>query len=281
MTSSQPLVCIFFKLPPSHRPCSRIYEIAWNVLLPQLNRIDEAFIAVQATRPSSEAKKIWAEARRTASEKMFNLQDIPFSSNNTAYYFLQFLDALHSGSDNSEPYQSFLSAAGDAIVRAGTAQKVMVEFREEIRIVVGRITNILSNDGRDVSSFVTESSQSLLELATGVEECNAILEEHREEFKMVQRQSSDEKSNPPSEEEIRVVQEKWRAFEGITDPDAYRWQALRREMRGPEDSGEPVTTSYNSTSPTMPTYNPKNRRIPLWKKFFYRTISYILLEKLC
>lgn len=98
---------------------------------------------------------------------------------------------------------------------------------------------------------------------------------------MVQRQSSDEKSNPPSEEEIRVVQEKWRAFEGITDADAYRWQALRREMRGPEDSGEPVTTSYNSTSPTMPTYTPKNRRIPLWKKFFYRTISYIPLEKLC
>lgn len=133
-------------------------------------------------------------------------------------------------------------------------------------------------DATDISSFVTESSQSLLELATGVEECNAILEEHREELKNVQRQSSDEKNNPPSEEEIRVVQEKWRAFEEVTGPNVYRWQALRHQMQGPDDSDESVMTSNNSTSPTMPTYSSMNRRIPFWRKFFRHT-SCLSLEK--
>ncbi|KAF7768646.1 hypothetical protein Agabi119p4_7891 [Agaricus bisporus var. burnettii] len=162
---------------------------------------------------------------------MVNLQDVAFTTNSTAHHFLHFLEALHSGSDVSKPYQSLRGAASNAIREAGTAQEGMLELREEIRIVVNRITNILSNEGRNISSFVTESSQSLLELATGVEERNAILEEHREEFKNVQRQSSDEKSNPPSEEEIRVVQEKWRSFREITGSGAYIWQVLKRKLR--------------------------------------------------
>ncbi|EKM79611.1 hypothetical protein AGABI1DRAFT_128756 [Agaricus bisporus var. burnettii JB137-S8] len=278
MISSQPIVCVFLKFPPSRRPVVWMYEIAWDVFLPQLNRISEAFEAVQATHPSIEAKKIWLEAQENASEYMIYLQDITFTSHDTARSFLRFLKALQSGRDNSESYRSFRGSVSNAITRTGTAQEGLLELREEIRIVVGRITSILGNDATDISSFITESSQSLLELATGVEECNAILEEHREELKNVQRQSSDEKNNQPSEEEIRVVQEKWRAFEEVTGPNVYRWQALRHQLQGPDDSDESVMTSNNSTSPTMPTYSSMNRRIPFWRKFFQHT-SCLSLEK--
>ncbi|EKM79615.1 hypothetical protein AGABI1DRAFT_128760 [Agaricus bisporus var. burnettii JB137-S8] len=208
MNSSQPIVCVFFKLPPSHHPILRIYEIAWNIFLPQLNRIHEAFEVALASHPSTEAKKIWSEARENASKNMSKLQEISFVCHETAFSFLRFLDALHNGRDNSDSYHLFRDSASKVVWRSGIAQEGMLEFREDIRMVIGRITTILSNDDRDISSFMTESGQSLLELATRVEECNAVLEEYREEFREVKQQSSDVNNSSPSEEEFRMVQQK-------------------------------------------------------------------------
>ncbi|KAF7768642.1 hypothetical protein Agabi119p4_7885 [Agaricus bisporus var. burnettii] len=275
----QPLVCVFLKLPPSHRPVSRIYEIAWDVFLPQLNRLNEAFEAAQAVHPSSEAKKVWSEARKNASKKMSKLQDITFASFNTAFDFLEFLNALYNAKDTSEPYRSFRNSVNQAISRIGIAQEVMLEFREDIRIVIGQFTAIMSNDDRDISPLTTESSQSLLELATGVEECNAVLEEYCEELKEVQQQGSEDKANPPSEEELRVVREKWLAFKEISGPNAYRWQALKLEMQGLKDRDKKATRFNNPANSTTPVGSSNNHRMPFWRKFFRRILSCLSVEK--
>ncbi|EKM79603.1 hypothetical protein AGABI1DRAFT_128747 [Agaricus bisporus var. burnettii JB137-S8] len=209
MTTSQPLVCIFFKLPPRHQSVLRIHEIAWNVFLPQMNRLSQALDAVQATHSSPEVKKIWSEVRRRAAGMVDKLERIGIMNYNAAFAFLAFLNAVHDGRDGSGPYENFRSCTSQIVDESRKVQDVMLNFREEIRIAAGRIASILSSDDKDVSSFVTECSQSLLEFATGVEECSAILEEHREEVKEVQRQSFDQKDNRPSEDEFRMLLTAW------------------------------------------------------------------------
>ncbi|KAF7768640.1 hypothetical protein Agabi119p4_7883 [Agaricus bisporus var. burnettii] len=168
MTASQPLVCIFFKRPPRHQSVLRIHEIAWNVFLPQMNRLSQALDAVQATHSSPEVKKIWSEVRRRAAGMVDKLERIGIMNYNSAFAFLAFLNAIHDGRDSSGPYENFQSCTSQIFDESRKVQDVMLNFREEIRIAVGRITSILSRDDKDVSSFVTESSQSLLEFATGV-----------------------------------------------------------------------------------------------------------------
>ncbi|KAF7768637.1 hypothetical protein Agabi119p4_7880 [Agaricus bisporus var. burnettii] len=270
MSSSRPLVCIFFKLPPSRRSILRIHEIAWNVYLPQMKRLSQALDAAQATHPSSEIQKIWSEVRRRAAVMVDKLERIGIMNYNAAFAFLAFLNAIHDGRDGSGPYENFQSCTSQIFDESRKVQDVMLNFREEIRIAVGRITSILSRDDKDVSSFVTESSQSLLEFATGVEECSAILEEHRGEVKEVQRQSLDEKDNRPSEDEFRMVREKWKVFHALSDSPAYRWPALWREIQGPEKNGEPAVASHNATSPIMSTDSSKSQKILFWRKFFPR-----------
>jgi hypothetical protein len=111
------------------------------------------------------------------------------------------------------------------------------------------------------------------------------LEEYRDEFTEVRRQGFDEKDNLPSDEEFQMVQEKWQAFFEIAERLKRGWEALKRQMageedsRGPEDNGEPVSTSPNNPkSSTMPTGSSKSRRIPFWRKFFRRLSSCLTSE---
>ncbi|EKM79602.1 hypothetical protein AGABI1DRAFT_128746 [Agaricus bisporus var. burnettii JB137-S8] len=248
----QPLVCVFLKLPPSHQSVQGIYEIAWNVLLPQLLRLNNAIEAAQASHPPSEAKKIWSEARERAVEKVAELQSASYTCYHTAIAFLAFLHALRRERGNSEAYHNFLAYTHQVLHKIGIAQEAMLDFREDIRIVVGRITTILSSDANDISSFVTKSSQSLLELATGVEECNAILEGYREEIKEAQRQSLNENDNPPSEEEFHMVQEKWQAFKAVSEPGLYNWPVLKDAVLGDENYDGPAMSSSNLAA--LPTH---------------------------
>jgi hypothetical protein len=126
-----------------------------------------------------------------------------------------------------------------------------------------------------MSSFVTESSQSVLKIATAVAECGAILEEYRDEFTEVQRQSFDEKDDPPSDEEFQMVQEKWQAFMEIADRLKDGWEEFKDEMRGYLEGDDPAMTGPNNpTSPTTAPDPPKNTRAPFWRKFFLRISSY-------
>ncbi|EKM79562.1 hypothetical protein AGABI1DRAFT_107005 [Agaricus bisporus var. burnettii JB137-S8] len=207
---------------------------------------------------------------------MEELQSITITCSDIALGFLSFLHALRTGRGNSEAYHAFLDSTREAFDVAGIAQEAMLDFREDIRIVVGRIATILSNassDGNDISSFVTESSQSLLELATGVEECNAILEEYREAIKEAQRQSLDESDNPPSEEEFLMVQEKWQVYKVIAEPTQFNWPELKDAVLGDEDYDGPAMSSSEMAESTLPSDSLKSHRFTFWRKFF-RHISF-------
>jgi hypothetical protein len=109
-----------------------------------LNRLDQAFETAHTTHPSPEAKKIWSEARKAAAKKMDKLEDVAFMNHHTAFGFLEFLNALHREKHASEAYHDFQKAARVAARKAGSAQEIMIEFREDLRIVVGQITTIMS-----------------------------------------------------------------------------------------------------------------------------------------
>ncbi|KAF7768626.1 hypothetical protein Agabi119p4_7869 [Agaricus bisporus var. burnettii] len=231
MASSQPLVCVFLKHPPNQHSVPQIHEIAWN-----------------------------------------KLQNVTFDNYNIAFAFLTFLHVLRAGGDNSKAHHDVLAYARRALTTAEIAQEGMLAFREDIRIAVGRITTIISGgDGKDIPSFVNESSQSLLELATGVEECNAILEGYRQEIKEVLRQTSDQTGSLTSEEEFRMVHGKWQAFVEIADPGEYRWESFKDVIRGHEEVFEPDTPPISPTNLTMPTtVSLKSHKVPFWRKFFRR-----------
>ncbi|EKM79598.1 hypothetical protein AGABI1DRAFT_120944 [Agaricus bisporus var. burnettii JB137-S8] len=275
----QPLVCVFLKLPPSPQSVPRIHEIAWNVFLPQLDRLNDAFEAAQITHLSPEAKKIWLDARRSAAKKMSYLRDVTYLNYDAAGKFLAFVEASHLGRNNSKAYDTFQTGVYHAIRKTRTAQEVLLKFREDIRIVVNQITTLISDNGKDVSSFTSESSQSMLEIATAVEECNAILEGHREELEEVQRQKLDENDNPPSEAEFQMVEEKWLMFRKSSGAAEYRWQVLEETMQEPKDNDKPPTTSNNPTTPAMPTNSSKRPRVPFWRKFFRHVSSCFSVEK--
>ncbi|EKM79563.1 hypothetical protein AGABI1DRAFT_107006 [Agaricus bisporus var. burnettii JB137-S8] len=227
MASSQPLVCVFLKM----------------------DRLNNAFEAAHVTHGSSEAQKLWLEVREHSAQNMKKLQNVTFDNYNIAFAFLTFLRVLRAGEDNSKAHQDVLAYARRALATAEIAQEGMLAFREDIRIAVGRITTIISGgDGKDIPSFVNESSQSLLELATGVEECSLT-----------------------SEEEFRMVHGKWQAFVEIADPGEYRWESFKDVIQGHEEVFEPDTPPISPTNPTMPTtVSLKSHKAPFWRKFFRR-----------
>ncbi|XP_006462854.1 hypothetical protein AGABI2DRAFT_179458 [Agaricus bisporus var. bisporus H97] len=238
----------------------------------QMDRLNNAFEAAHVTHASSEAQKLWLEVREHSAQNMKKLQNVTFDNYNIAFAFLAFLRVLRAGGDNSKAHHDVLTYAHRALATAEIAQKGMLAFREDIRIAVGRITTIISDgDGKDIPSFVNESSQSLLELATGVEECNAILEGYRQEIKEVLRQTSNQTGSLTSEEEFRMVHEKWQAFVEIADPGEYRWESFKDVIRGHEEVFEPDTPPISPTNPTMPTtVSLKSHKVPFWRKFFQR-----------
>jgi hypothetical protein len=75
---------------------------------------------------------------------MSALQNVSFTNYSTAFGFVGFLDALQRGRYISEAYDDFQASAREAVWKAGLAQEVMLQFREDLRIVVGRITTIMS-----------------------------------------------------------------------------------------------------------------------------------------
>ncbi|EKM79614.1 hypothetical protein AGABI1DRAFT_92101 [Agaricus bisporus var. burnettii JB137-S8] len=199
------------------------------------------------------------------------LEDVAYMNYDIAGKFLTFMEALHLRRNNSVAYYNkFLSCAHYAVKETITAQEVLLKFRDDIRIVVDKITTLISGNSKDVSLFTSESSQSMLELATAVEECIAILEGHRKELKNVQRQKLDENDDHPSEAEFQMLQEKWLTFRKSAGAGEYQWHALQREIRGSKDSDEPAMTSM---SPAMPIYSSKNHSVPFWQKFFRRIWS--------
>lgn len=68
--------------------------------------------------------------------------------------FLTFMEALHLGRKNSVAYYNkFLSCAHYAVKETITAQEVLLKFRDDIRIVVDKITTLIS--GSEFIAYVS------------------------------------------------------------------------------------------------------------------------------
>lgn len=107
-------------------------------------RLNDTFEAAQATYPSPEAKKIWSETRRSAAKKMSCLVDVAYLNYYTAGNFLVFVKDTQLGRNNFEAYHRFQSGAYHTARKTRIAQEVLLEFREDIRIVVDKIATLIS-----------------------------------------------------------------------------------------------------------------------------------------
>jgi hypothetical protein len=109
-----------------------------------VKRLNHAFEAAQAVHRSSEAKRIWLEARKSAAQNLESLQNVSFDQYAVAFTFLFFLGSLHKGTHISEAYNEFQGISRQAVRNASIAQEVMVQLRENLRIAIAQITTILS-----------------------------------------------------------------------------------------------------------------------------------------
>jgi hypothetical protein len=123
------------------------------VLLPQLEKLTYALEALLVTNPSPTAMKTLAEARIAMGSKMLPVRDAVMSSQGFAILYIQFIDEATDG-DNLTPFvkeiQNF--SVEDTIKAIEKAQRAVVEYREELESVVGRITS--SVGGGEFTLFV-------------------------------------------------------------------------------------------------------------------------------
>jgi hypothetical protein len=108
------------------------------------------------------------------------------------------LDSLRGERYVSFTYDKFQAYVRRAVEDAGTTQEAIIQFREDLRSAVGRITSIMDGelsvfdvsgyfsehmlgvDAKEMPSYSTENNDSILEIAVAVEECRAVLEEFRD-----------------------------------------------------------------------------------------------------
>jgi hypothetical protein len=154
-------------------------------------------------------------------------------------------------------------------------------------------------DGKDMSSFINESSKVLAEIMAATDECNELLRECRGDFAKLEKEDFDEESflRDPSWEEFKVVQQKWRVFFQTAGSLWAGWSKLKDDIRGaeedfskPENKPTASTSLRDTRNPPISTDNsnshigrnnsalatsshpspPNKAKIPFWRKTLRR-----------
>ncbi|KAF7775855.1 hypothetical protein Agabi119p4_4248 [Agaricus bisporus var. burnettii] len=292
MTDSQPLVCVFFQLPPSQQLFTQIHDIPWLILLPQLDELSTALETFLESNPSSTAMKALLEARKAMGRKMIPLRDMMLSGRDFSRQYFEYVDNVSETRRVSEyvkrPYDVMAEKAGNKVEKA---QQALSDFREELEGAVFRVTSLIG-DNNGASLFITESRLIVSTMITAIEECNSLLEEFGEMFRNITKQGFDPESfehNPPSDEECHLVSEKWQMLENVQHNISLDWNrlALRIEIphmdrpaselipRYTQDAvaqpGIPVNPVDLEAPPNPPP--PEKMKISFWQKILQRISS--------
>ncbi|KAF7776829.1 hypothetical protein Agabi119p4_5222 [Agaricus bisporus var. burnettii] len=237
MTDSQPVACNFFRHPPSQQLFTRIHDIPWLILLPELEKLTTALETFLVTNPSSTAMDTLLEARKAMRRKMNPLRDAMLSAREFSRHYFEFVDNVFENRHVSDYAKVVYTAlAHETATKAAEAQQALTGFREELEGGVFRVRSSISGDDNNVSLFIGESSQIVSTMVTAIEECTYLLQEFKVAFLNITRQGFDPEAyehNPPSDEECQLVSEKWQMFRNHIHGVSLDWNRLAIHLEIP------------------------------------------------
>ncbi|EKM82074.1 hypothetical protein AGABI1DRAFT_105434 [Agaricus bisporus var. burnettii JB137-S8] len=216
MATQQPVICTSLHLPPDLRPFLRIHEISLTVFLPNLDRLRLSLETSRNIDP--EAAEIFDDTRkilREELEKVFKVLDL---AQQLAEQYSKILEALSEGKPTQRPlyYVNLGAYAGRQC--SEKAMKAMSVFRRELESAVSRVTATLNTKYKKGSKTMLtsiENTKSVSEILSAIDDCYELLQQCHNQFAQLATQTQDESSidsNPPSEEETRVMRAKWQTF---------------------------------------------------------------------
>ncbi|XP_006460437.1 hypothetical protein AGABI2DRAFT_192145 [Agaricus bisporus var. bisporus H97] len=293
MTDPQPLVCVFFRLPPGQQSFTRIRDVAWVVLLPELEKLTTALETLLITNPSSTAKKALLEARKAMGSKMDPMREAMLAGRDFSRHYFKYVDSVFETKTVSpDVKRAYTIEARNTAKKVEEAQQALTEFREELEGVVFRIMSAIGGDDNNESLFIAESSQIVSTMVTAIEECKSIIQEFKEMILNITKQGFDPEAyehNPPSDEECQLVSEKWQMLREHLHNMSLDWDLLAVRIviprfkvatynDTPEDAedardavaltGIPADPAHPEAPPNPP--SPAKAKISFWRKFFQR-----------
>ncbi|KAF7775854.1 hypothetical protein Agabi119p4_4247 [Agaricus bisporus var. burnettii] len=294
MTDPQPLVCVFFRLPPGQQSFTRIRDIAWLVLLPELETLTTALETLLITNPSSTAKIALLKARKAMGSKMDPMRDAMLTGRDFSRHYFKYVDSVFETKTVSpDVKRAYTIEARNTAKKVEEAQQALTEFREELEGVVFRIMSAIGGDDNNESLFIVESSQIVSTMVTAIEECKSILQKFKEMILDITKQGFDPEvyeHNPPSDEECQLVSEKWQMLREHLHNMSLDWDLLAVRIviprfkvpaynDTPEDARDAVALTVIPADPAHPKAppnppSPAKAKISLWQKFFQRLSSH-------
>ncbi|KAF7776600.1 hypothetical protein Agabi119p4_4993 [Agaricus bisporus var. burnettii] len=230
--------------PPEQIVCKLI-----EIRLLFLEKLDYLSYVLSDTHPSQEATKILQNIRKLAGNSARELSRLTYMDNAClATMYLTFLDTLQKKGELKDPLDRLLFRTTMAWHEMETVQQAMVVLRGELGSAMCRITTAQMGDECEGALksplFAIDNIEVIAELFDAIDECIELLPPwvdyylHMANDRILNREPVCR--IPPSEEEIRAMEAKWKSFEDASYSRIQEQSYLEARIQNlPRDYGRP------------------------------------------
>ncbi|XP_006456911.1 hypothetical protein AGABI2DRAFT_122793 [Agaricus bisporus var. bisporus H97] len=230
--------------PPEQIVCKLI-----EIRLLFLEKLDYLSYVLSDTHPSQEATKILQNIRNLAGNSARKLSLLTNMDNFClARMYLDFLDTLQKKGELEGPLDSLLLCTTMAWFTKESVQQAMIVLRGELGSAMCRITTAQMGDECEGALksplFAIDNIEVIAELFDAIDECIELLPPwvdyylHMANDRILNREPVCR--IPPSEEEIRAMEAKWKSFEDASYSRIQEQSYLEARIQNlPRDYGRP------------------------------------------
>ncbi|KAF9442304.1 hypothetical protein P691DRAFT_779465 [Macrolepiota fuliginosa MF-IS2] len=268
MADPEPVVFTLLKLPPEQQPFYRLREIA-EVFLHKLDHLNLVLVASQEVDPYPQAIQLLDDLRKAATHQCDSLFGVVFLARDFKTQWIPLLDSLTTTPLTDHAIELLYSTALGADITAqgvDDSQKEIVQFGKDIASAAQQIASAHTADSNTKRNIILdpENAQVVTDLLATVDECDGLLRQvakyYRDLGQQLQQDVESAKANPPTEEEIEMVRERWIEFVKGLEVLSSDFGQIRSWMRR-KPQVERVDGS-NPPSPPTATAVPANQPTP-------------------
>ncbi|KAF9444586.1 hypothetical protein P691DRAFT_778157 [Macrolepiota fuliginosa MF-IS2] len=262
MADPEPVILTLLKLPPEQQLFFRLREIA-EVFLHKLDHLNLAVAASQ----DAQAIQLLDELRKSATHQCDTLFGVIFLARGFKNRWFRLLDSLTTTPLTEEAIELISGTAWGADVTSrevGDAQKKIAQFGRDIASAAQQITaaHTVDSGAKESVILTPENTQVVTDLLAAVDESNELIRQIAEYYKDLGQQLENDvesaKSNPPTEEEVEMVRERWIGFlNGLDDissgfGELREWIRKKPQVERVDDTNPPSPPTATATSTDQP-----------------------------
>ncbi|KAF9444589.1 hypothetical protein P691DRAFT_778159 [Macrolepiota fuliginosa MF-IS2] len=219
MANPEPVVFTLLKLPPERQLFFRLREIA-EVFLRKLDHLNLVLVASQEADPYPQAIQLLDDLREAAMRQSDSLFRVVFSARDFKDQWFRLLDSLTTAPLTDRAVELLYSTAVGANIAAqgvDKSQEEIAQFGKDIASAAQQIATAHTADGNPKQNIILnpENTQVVTDLLATVNEGDGLLRQIAKYYRDLEQHLQDAastESNPPTEEEIDLVQERWIGF---------------------------------------------------------------------